>query len=89
MADYLDCRECKRSIVEAIGLSLLQQGQSLLRGTQKLVITGCFSGENENDAWSLSLNEPIPELTHYTTQMQRKAITECGDTPISHGLQEY
>ena len=55
--------ECKRSIVEAIGLSLLQQGRSLLRSTQKLVISGCFSGENENDAWSLSLNEPISTLT--------------------------
>ena len=61
--DHLECRECKRSIVEAIGLSFLQQGRSLLRGTQKLVLSGCFSGENENDAWSLSPNESVPELT--------------------------
>ena len=72
--------------MEAIGLLLLQQGRSLLHGTQKLVISGCFSGENKNDAWSLSLNEPIPALT---TLCQRKAITECGDMPIRHRLQEY
>ena len=60
---HLCCIECKRSIVEAIGLSLLQQGWSLLRGTQKLVISGCVSGENKNDVWSLSLNKPIPTLT--------------------------
>ena len=32
--EYLDCRECKRSIVESIGLSLLQEGRVLLRGRQ-------------------------------------------------------
>ena len=59
--DYLDCRECKRSIVESIGLSLLQQGKQHLCGHQKLILSGCFSGKNENDAWVICGNELLPE----------------------------
>ena len=61
--DHVECRECKRSIVEAIGLSLLQHRTLLLREHQRLVISGCLSGENENYAWILSSNELVPEQT--------------------------
>ena len=49
--EYLQCRECKRSIVEAVRLSFLQKGQLFLTGYQKLVIAECLLGEGENNAW--------------------------------------
>ena len=58
--DHVECHECKWSIVEAIGLLLLQHGRLLL---QRLVISGCLSEENENYAWILSSNELLPEQT--------------------------
>ena len=59
--DHVECHECKWSIVELIGLSLLQHGRLLLHEHQRLVISGCFSGENDNYAWILSSNELLPE----------------------------
>ena len=51
--DYISCRVCKRSIIEAIGLSYLQRGLLLLRNRQVLVLAGCFQGGNEDSAWVL------------------------------------
>ena len=59
--DHVECHECKWSIVELIKLSLLQHGRLLLREHQRLVISGCLSGENDNYAWILSSNELLPE----------------------------
>ena len=56
---HLDCRSCKRAIVEAIGHAYLQKGCSLLRGGQVLIIAGCFSGPN--DTWRVS-NELTPQM---------------------------
>ena len=44
---------------------LLQEGKVLLRGRQKLVISGCLS---ENDAWIISANELVPDqiTSHYS-----------------------
>jgi len=59
--EYAECRECKRSIVEAIGLSF----SLLLTGCQSLFIAGCLSGEGENYALILrsgeAIAEPVPE----------------------------
>jgi len=69
--DYLDCRDCKRSIVESIGLYFLRQGRLLLRANQKLILSGCFSGTNDNNAWIVSASSIIPELTtQYHTNSQ-------------------
>ena len=54
--EYIECRECKRSIVEAIGLSLLQKGRLLLQQSQSLIIAGCFSGNGEDSAWIIHPN---------------------------------
>ena len=43
--EYISCRTCKRSIVEAIGLSYLRN--RLTQGQQVLMLAGCFSGEGE------------------------------------------
>ena len=42
---------------------MLQLGRLLLQGTQSLILSGCFTGANENDAIILSANELVPELT--------------------------
>ena len=55
--EYLQCRECKRSIVEAVGLALLQKGRYFLTGQQKLALAGCFSGLGEDNAWLLCVHE--------------------------------
>ena len=55
--DHLQCPQCKHSIVEAIGLSLLQKGRYLLKDYQQLIIAGCFTGLSENDAWLLHPGE--------------------------------
>ena len=46
--EYLQCQNCKRAIVEAVGLALLQKGRYFLKRQQKLVLAGCFSGTGEN-----------------------------------------
>ena len=48
--EYINCRKCKRSIIEAIGLSILQTGRFLLQPNQEIVLAGCFSGEDEDSA---------------------------------------
>ena len=58
---YLECRQCKRSIVEAIGLSLIQQGRFLLKNHQRLLIAGCFTGDGEDLAWLIYTNEITAE----------------------------
>ena len=55
--EYLQCRECKRLIVEAVGLALLQKGRYFLTGRQKLALAGCFSGLGEDNAWLLCVHE--------------------------------
>ena len=57
--EYLECRECKWSIVEAVGLSFLQKGQLFVMGCQNLVIAGCLSREGENNAWVIHSSEVI------------------------------
>ena len=55
---YLECRQCKRSVVEAIGLSIMQQGRFLLK---RLLIAGSFTGDGEDLAWLINTNEITPE----------------------------
>ena len=43
--EYILCRQCKRSIVEAIGLSFLKNSTNWLHNGQKLVLGGCFNGD--------------------------------------------
>ena len=51
----------RESIVEAIGLALLQSGCYFLLGQQKLLLAGCFSGKAENNAWLLQEGEVSAE----------------------------
>jgi len=59
--EYLQCLQCKRSIVEAVWLAFLQNGCYYLTGKQQLVIAGCFTGLGENIAWLLQPGEVAAE----------------------------
>ena len=59
--EHLQYPQCKRSVIEAIGLSLLQKGCCLLKSHQRLVLAGCFSGLNENNTWLLHAGEVSAE----------------------------
>lgn len=41
---FIQCRQCKQSIIEAIGLAYLQIGGQFLKNEQRFIIAGCFSG---------------------------------------------
>ena len=69
--EFLQCQQCKRSIVEAVGLALLQKGRYFLTGQQKLILAGCFSGKNENSAWLLQegdISAEQPEQYYSTAE---------------------
>ena len=64
--EVINCRECKQSIIEAIGLSLLQIGRFLVQFHQKIILANCFSGDGENNAWLItagdtSIPTPLPQ----------------------------
>ena len=61
--EHLECRQCKRSIVEALGLAYLQTAKSHLRENQVFVLAGCFSGKCQDDAMIIAGNEPVPRST--------------------------
>ncbi len=71
--DYIQCRECKRSIVEAIGLSYLQKGWVFLHQNQTLILAGCFSGEGENDAWIIHPSD-VSTIAEPLTAYQSNAV---------------
>ena len=61
--EYVQCRQCKRALIEALGLVYLQTGRFSLYPGQKLVFSGCFSGNAEDTAWVIvkgSLPQPEP-----------------------------
>ena len=66
----LQCKTCKRSIVEAIGLYFLQRGYLLLMYQQQLIISGCFSSANEDSAWLITSNELPERLPSYNSNAQ-------------------
>jgi hypothetical protein len=59
--EHLECKHCKRAIVEALGWIYFHTGRNHLRDNQRLVLAGCFSGTQEDDAWSIRGGETLPE----------------------------
>ena len=68
---YIQCRECKRSIVEAIGLAFVKTIHQLLRNGQTLIIGGCFSGDQEETAWILSPDKGF--IPHFSPRFKSNA----------------
>jgi len=61
--EYLECKQCKRSLVEALGLVYLRTASHQLREGQILVLAGCFSGEAQDDGWVITGGCSVPEPT--------------------------
>ena len=59
----MECRECKRSIVEALALAYCNNERKLLRQGQTLVLAGCLSGQQQDCAWILTKGNLYPKLT--------------------------
>ena len=68
--ECLECTTCKRAIVEAIGLFLLQRAHLLLVNQQRLIIAGCFSGANANCAWLIRSDELPERIPSYNSNAQ-------------------
>ncbi len=45
-SSFISCRECKRSVIEAIGLAFLQSVRLQLRPEQVLYLSGCFGNNS-------------------------------------------
>ena len=56
-SSYIACRQCKRSIIEAIGLSYMQTVRLKLRPGQIRYLGGCFGN---NSTLQMSGNESLP-----------------------------
>ncbi len=61
--EHLECRQCKRAIVEALGWVFLHTGKNHLQGNQTLVLAGCFSGATQDDAWIITGGGTLPHST--------------------------
>ena len=62
--EHLSCRTCKRSIVLYLGKSLLDHSSSFLLSGQQIILAGCFVGDMEDQAWSVTSTDrqPLPHL---------------------------
>lgn len=61
--EHLQCRECKRHLVEHLGKSFMQHVPGILRGSQKVVLAGCFIGHAQDQAWEISASDMQPIST--------------------------
>lgn len=62
--EQLSCRVCKRNLVLYLGNFFVFNAHTILRGQQSFVIAGCFSGDAEDEACSITSTskEQIPTL---------------------------
>lgn len=56
--NYIDCRQCKRSLIEAIGLSYLQSIRHKLQPDQTFYLSGCFP---QDSTFRMSGSGSLPE----------------------------
>ena len=61
--ECLECTQCKRSLVKALGWVYLHTAQSYLRDGQTLVLAGCFAGEAQDDARVITGGCIMPQST--------------------------
>lgn len=60
--DYLDCRKCKRSMIESLAIAFCKRAGISLKNRQKLILTGCMTN-GEDYGWELTAGNPVPKLT--------------------------
>ena len=71
--------------MEAIGLSLIQQGRFLLKNHQHLLIAGCFTGEDL--AWLIYTNEiTAGRPLHYCSNADNRMWRHATQSPTSDVL---
>ena len=93
---FIECRQCKRSIIEAIGLAFIQSVRLHLRQGEVLYMSGCFGennsptlgmSENEMPTQALSFNSNSPEADmriwrHVAQTTARQILIFSPDTDI-------
>ena len=87
--EHIQCRKCKRSIVEAIGLALLRSGCTKVGQGHKLVLAGCFGGEATNTAWLVQNNtipQPLPEYSTNAEETDLRIWRHVFKTSATHIL---
>ena len=57
---YLECRQCKRSIIEAVGLAYIQSARFQLQQHQYFILSGCMSENTDDVSWVVSGGNSLP-----------------------------
>ena len=87
--NYIQCRQCQRSIVETLGLVFLRSAQYLRNG-QILVLAGCFMGDGDDEAWVVRGGCAVPQSTDiYRSNAQEahmRVWRHATQTPYEHIL---
>ena len=73
----MDCKQCKRTLVETLGFVLFKNATHHLEKDQKLVLAGCFSGANEDDSQVMQYHKSRSN----TGAMHLNPICEFGGMP--------
>ena len=72
---FIQCRECKRSIIQALGLSYLQTARFKLLHDPKLILAGCFTHATDTNPLIIYGNGSLPEqITEYRTNAEEADI---------------
>lgn len=86
---YIECHECKRSIIQAIGTSYLSTLRFIVPEGKCLVVAGCYSDDSGNRAWVIEGGAMVPQQEpHYTTTAEEadmrmwKHAIECNGRRI-------
>ena len=61
--EFLNCRTCKRSIIEALGLAFCRRAPEHLRIGQKLILSGCLAGDLQDQGWEVTHGDKYPKVT--------------------------
>ena len=59
-SELIGCRACKYNLVQSIGQCFLRESRYWIHGSQHIVLSGCFSGDDDNLAWVIS-SDTIPQ----------------------------
>ena len=95
----LNCRVCKRKLVNYVGNFFLDRAGTYLETGQTLYVAGCFEGETVNTAWFVHEDkrpQPHPAFTcnaeeadtriwlHVTNTVHRRLLIVSPDTDVYH-----
>ena len=68
--ELISCRTCKFKLVQFLGQCLFRESRFWINGSQKFILSGCFSGQEDDVAWIISSSDvgtiPQPEPLFHT-----------------------